>query len=61
MVYTWDGDEFIYNERLSSARQTSVQERLALYTTRTLQHADQLKASKVGERVQKTLQASAEP
>jgi hypothetical protein len=61
MVYTWDGREFVYNERLSSARETSVQERLALYTIRTLQRVDQLKVSKIGERVQKTLRAAAEP
>ena len=60
MVYTWNGREFVYNERVSSARETSVQERLALYTIRTLQRVDQLKVSKIGERVQKTLQA-AEP
>ena len=60
MVYTWNGREFAYNERVSSAREMSVQERLALYTIRTLQRADQ-KAIKTAERVQKTFQAATEP
>lgn len=42
-VYTWAGREFIYNERLSSARELSVEERISQYTMRILQRADEFK------------------
>ena len=43
-VYTWDGDEFIYNERLSSARELSVEERVSQYTMRIFKKADDRKS-----------------
>ena len=60
MVYTWNGREFAYNERVSSARETSVQERLALYTMKTLQWAETLKEHKVVEQGLSKLERRAE-
>jgi hypothetical protein len=42
-VYTWDGDEFMYNERLSSAREMGPEERLAFYTLVIMKKMEQAK------------------
>lgn len=43
MIYTWDGRKFVYNERLSSAREMSVKERLAFYTLSIMETVKQFK------------------
>jgi len=56
-VYTWDGRKFVYNERLSSARELSVEERLSHYTMRTLKHVDELtRDPHVAERLSRAAQ-----
>ena len=54
IVYTWDGNGFVYNERLSSAREMSPEERLAFYTMSIKQKVKQPK-EKVGPRVAERL------
>ena len=49
-IYSWDGNEFAYNERLSSAREMGMEERLSLYTMGILKRADELQAGTVSRR-----------
>ncbi len=42
-VYSWTGREFLYNEKLSSAREMSVEERLSQYTMRLFSNLEELK------------------
>ena len=45
-VFTWDGRGFVYNERLSSARELSVEERVSQYTMRTIKRAEEFQHDK---------------
>ena len=40
MVYTWNGEEFAYSDHLSTSRETTVTERLSLYTLATFRRME---------------------
>lgn len=46
-IFTWTGRQFIYNERLSSARELSVEERVSQYTMRTIRQAEDFKQDQI--------------